>query len=105
VWHHRYVRGEDKKLIEFIGAPATKDIAFAVHGSKANDKLVKGLLERMLPCILEGRKIPKDIISSAFRRASNPVSMELWEWEKTLSITCALVNQKERLNVGLDKDI
>ena len=53
-------------------------------GRKQMKKLVKGLMERMLPCIFDGRKIPLDIVKSAFHRASNPVSMEKWEWEKTL---------------------
>lgn len=41
---------------------------------------------------------------SAINRASNPVSMDKWEWEKTLSVTCALVNQREGYNVALDKE-
>src|SRR5690606_23471688 len=33
----------------------------------------------------------------------NPVSMENWEWEKTLSITCALISkQQEGYRVALD---
>lgn len=102
VWRHRYLKDDKKNVVEFLGAPSTKDIAFAAYGSKANDKLVKGLMERMLPSILEGRRIPQDIINSAFKRSSNPISMERWEWEKTLSVTCALINQKEGLDVGLD---
>src|SRR5699024_3612256 len=47
------------------------------------------------PCIIDGRKIPQDIIRSAFHRASNPVGMDRWEWEKTLSITCALIKKGE----------
>lgn len=104
-WLHRYKKDDDKKTIIFMGAPATKDIAFAAYGSKASDKLVKGLVERMLPSIIDGRKIPVDIVRSAFNRASNPVGIEKWEWEKTLSITCALINktyEKEGLSVGLD---
>lgn len=104
-WLHRYKKNKDKKTIVFMGAPATKDIAFAAYGSKANDKLVKGLVERMLPSIIDGRKLPIDIIRSAFNRASNPVGMEKWEWEKTLSITCALIKkkyEKEGFGVGLD---
>lgn len=104
VWHHHYFKPEDKKWIDFIGAPSTKDIAFAAYGSNANDKIVKGLMERMLPSILEGREVPRDIIVSAFHRASNPISMERWEWENTLSVACALINIKERLEVGLDKN-
>lgn len=104
-WLHRYKKDHDKKTVEFIGAPATKDIAFAAYGSRASDKLVKGLIERMLPSIIDGQRIPRDIVRSAFQRASNPVGMDKWEWEKTLSITCALLNktyEEEALDVSLD---
>ncbi|MCY7487452.1 type I-C CRISPR-associated protein Cas8c/Csd1 [Paenibacillus alvei] len=109
VWLHRYRKDENGDFVQFSGAPSTKDIAFAAYGSKANEKIVKGLMERMLPCIVDGRVIPSDIVRSAIRRASNPISMEKWEWEKTLSIACALVNRellnkKEGYEVALDKE-
>jgi CRISPR-associated protein Csd1 len=104
-WLHHYQKDADKKEVPFIGVPATKDIAFAVYGSKVSDKLKKELVERMLPSILDGRKIPIDIVRSAYHRASNPEGMEEWEWKKTLSITCALMNktyEKEGFGVSLD---
>lgn len=104
-WLHRYRKNEEKKTIFFHGAPATRDIAQAAYGSRASDKLVKGIMERMLPCVIDDQKIPLDIVRSAFHRASNPVSMEKWEWEKALSITCALLNkhyEKEEYSVSLD---
>lgn len=104
VWLHRYRKDEQKKTVQFYGAPATKDIAFAAYGPTANDKVVKGLMERIFPCIVDDKKIPLDIIRSAFYRASNPVAMENWEWEKTLSIACALINKQEGLNVALDTE-
>ncbi|WP_339216545.1 type I-C CRISPR-associated protein Cas8c/Csd1 [Ornithinibacillus sp. FSL M8-0202] len=105
-WLHHY-RKEEGKYISFYGAPATRDIAFAAYGPRASDKVIKGLMERMLPCIVDGRFIPRDIIRSAFYRASNPVAMEKWEWEKTLSITCSLIRKsliekKEVWDVALD---
>lgn len=103
-WRHRYQKNEEGEYVTFYGAPATKDIAFAAYGSKANDKIIKGLMERIVPCIIDDKEIPLDIVKSAFHRASNPISMEIWEWEKTLSITCALINKKERYKVGLDKE-
>lgn len=103
VWLHRYQKDENGNIVQFYGAPATKDIAFAAYGPNASDKIVKGLMERMLPCIIDGRDIPRDITESAQRRASNPVSMEKWEWEKTMSITCALINKKEGISVALDE--
>lgn len=102
VWLHRYRKNDEGKFVEFYGAPATKDIAFAAYGPRADDKLVKGLMERMLPCIVDKRKVPIDIVRSATQRASNPVAMEEWEWEKTLSIACALINQREGTHVALD---
>lgn len=106
-WVHRYRKKEDNKFTTFYGAPATRDIAFAAYGSRVSDKVVKGVLERMLPCIIDNQPLPKDIVRSVVNRASNPVGMENWEWEKTLSIACALVskmNEKEGFQVNLDKE-
>ena len=107
-WEHKY-RKYNNQWVTFYGAPATKDIAFAAYGPRASDKVVKGLVERLMPCIVDLRSLPIDIVRSAFYRASNPVSMEVWEWEKTLSITCALIrksllDKKEEWHVALDTE-
>ena len=105
-WLHRYRKDNNNRFITFWGAPATRDIAFAAYGPRANAEIVKGLLERMLPCIIDGRSIPRDVLRSAVNRASTPAGMENWEWEKTLSIACALVNktyEQEGFDVALDE--
>jgi CRISPR-associated protein Csd1 len=104
-WLHRYKNHADNSYFLFMGAPATKDIAFAAYGSRTSDKIVKGLFERMLPSIIDGRRIPLDVVRSAINRTSNPIGMEPWEWEKTLSVTCAIVRktyEKEGFDVALD---
>ncbi|WP_322907664.1 type I-C CRISPR-associated protein Cas8c/Csd1 [Paenibacillus sp. SGZ-1009] len=93
-WQHAYRKDDHKQRLIFSGAPSTRDIAWAAYGAQASDKLIKELMERMLPSIIQGRAIPQDIVRSAMQRASNPVSMDYWEWEKTLSITCALINKQ-----------
>lgn len=104
VWVHSYKK-ENDNYVTFTGAPATRDIASAAYGSKANDRIIKDTIERLLPCILDGQRIPKDLIRTLAHRASTPVSMEFWEWQKTLSIACALINrEEEEFNVGLDKE-
>jgi CRISPR-associated protein Cas8c/Csd1, subtype I-C/DVULG len=107
MWFHQYRKDEAGNWVKFFGAPATRDIAYAAYGSRAKDEVVKGLIERMIPCIVDGRKVPRDIIDNVFRRASSPVSMEPWEWEKTLSIACALINREHKggFNVGLNEDL
>jgi CRISPR-associated protein Csd1 len=94
IWKHRYVRKKDKKLIEFIGAPSTIDIAYAAYGPNANEKVIKDTIERLLPCIVEQRHIPKDIVTSVFNHAVNPLVKDQYEWEKTLSVACALINRQ-----------
>lgn len=103
-WLHRYAKNKEGQPMIFPGAPATRDIAFAAYGSRVDEKVEKGLVERMLPCIVDRQPIPKDIVRNAVSRASNPVAMENWEWEKTLSIACALVNKtmKGEYEVSLD---
>lgn len=103
-WLHKYRKDEQGYIATFYGAPSTKDIAFAAYGPNANEKVVKGMMERVLPCIVDGHTIPQDIVRSAFQRASNPVALESWEWEKTLSIACALINTREVYNVALDTE-
>ncbi|WP_160037045.1 type I-C CRISPR-associated protein Cas8c/Csd1 [Paenibacillus sp. An7] len=107
-WQHRYRKDKKNQWTTFTGAPATRDIAFAAYGPRASDKVVKGLMERILPCIVEeGRILPPDIVRSAVQRASCPAGMEPWEWEKTLSIACALVNKEnegEGFSVSLNTE-
>ena len=123
-WFHRYGYIElldekdgksKKKYIPFIGAPSPNDIAEAVYGSHLDDKLRKTTLARILPCIIDGQPIPRDLVESAVRRVSNRVGFKDLrdkkdphenEWNKTLSIACALFKkfkeEKENYDMTLD---
>lgn len=79
--------GKDRR---FIGAPAPRDIAEAAYGRPLDDKLRKATVERLLPCIVDGVPLPRDLVASVRRRATNRVGLEPWEWEKCLGIACAL---------------
>ena len=115
-WVHQYrpkeivdkVTGKKKRIrFKFVGAPAPGDIAEAVYGGRIDETLRKATVERILPCIIDGRRIPKDLVESAVRRASNRISMEDWEWKKTLSIACALYrkyHEREGFNMSLDEN-
>lgn len=113
-WAHNYrlkeiVDARTKKKrkipIKFVGAPAPNDIAEAAYGSRVDDKLRRTTVERILPCIIDGQKVPRDLVESTARRASNRVGMKDYEWNKTLSIACALYkkyHEKEDLDMALD---
>lgn len=98
-WYQNF--GKDKK---FVGAPAPYDIADAAFATRlgekgelrVDEKLLKATIERLLPCIIDGRKLPRDLLISAVNRTCNRVSFKRdkrghqWEWEKQLGIACAL---------------
>lgn len=85
---------------QFVGAPAPRDIAQAAYGKKLDtkDKLLGATVSRLLPCIMEAAPIPRDLVESCVRRASQRISKEFWEWSKSLGIACSLFRHqyKER---------
>ena len=96
-WFQRYKReiptGKKKPKIKIVwplSAPSPKIICEAVYGKTLTDSLKKNLIERILPCIVEGRPIPFDIVNSCIQRASNPNGLEHWEWEQCLGVACSL---------------
>ncbi len=111
-WLHRYreITNADngkKAYVPFYGAPAPADIAEAAYGLRADDKLRKATISRLLPCIVDGQPIPRDLVESAVRRASSRAGLSEWEWQKTLSIACALFKKfkqrKEKYTMPLDE--
>ncbi len=114
-WRHTY-HGVDekdekgkinKRYVPFYGAPAPTAIAEAAYGSRLDEKLRKATIKRLLPCIVDGLSIPRDLVESVIRQASNPVGMSGYEWSKALAIACALFRkhneEKERYDMSLDE--
>jgi CRISPR-associated protein Csd1 len=95
-WFQNYGKDKDdkKKFILFDGAPAPKDIAWCAYGKKAEGKngikLLNATVERLLPSIIDGRPVPRDLVEQCVRRASNRVGLEPWEFEKCLGIACSI---------------
>ncbi|WP_152549151.1 type I-C CRISPR-associated protein Cas8c/Csd1, partial [Geomicrobium sp. JCM 19037] len=111
-WRHIYL-DEHKKEKAFWGVPTTEDIAYAAYGPRLHDKVVKGFIERVLPCIVDKKPIPIDIVRSTYNRAINPIALnskasKSYEWEKLFSISCALIRKiigsREFWDVALNKE-
>ena len=114
-WRHTYHGVEEKdekgktkkRYIPFYGAPAPAAIAEAAYGNRLDDKLRKATIKRLLPCIVDGQPIPRDLVESVIRRASNPAGMSGYEWNKALTIACALFRkykeEKEKYDMALDE--
>ena len=81
-----------RKTIWPVSSPAPRVIAEAAYGDilKSNDALKKSVIERILPCIVDSRPFPCDIMMSAVRRAANRNIDEKWKWQRNLGVACAL---------------
>ena len=53
-------------------------------------------MERLLPCIIDARPLPRDLVRACQERVCRRAGMEKWEWEKCLGIACALVRGSRR---------
>lgn len=94
-----------KQYYAFRGAPSVNDMVSAAYGRDVDDKLRKQSLKRLLRCVLEDLPPPMDMVRNAVQRASNPLSMESYDWRKTLSIACSMYNglfEKEGYKVALE---
>jgi CRISPR-associated protein Csd1 len=61
----------------------------------------------LLPCILDGRSIPCDLVTACVQQAANPAGKNHWEWERYLGIACALVRgsrREENYSMSLEED-
>lgn len=84
-------------------SPSLVEIVKLAAGDR-NDKANKSMRERLLPCIVEGRRLPYDIVLAAFRQAVNPSHFkEYWEWNRAVTVACALLRKWE-IEKGRDKE-
>lgn len=108
-WLQTHKITETNNYISYIGTPSTYQIAEAVYGRNADSKVKKDLYTRLLPCIVEKKKLPKDIVQIIFNRVKNPFSFtsSRESWHATLNIACALINKQyenEGYTMALQKD-
>jgi len=87
-------RGKTKTRTEWRpGTVPPRAIVDAIYGNNASDSLKKSTIERLLPCIVDGRSFPIDMVKKVTQRVVNRQSYktdEQWLWEKNLGIACSL---------------
>ena len=102
----RYFKKDNKKCdkVRFWGAPSVHAIAQAAQDESSE----KTVAERLLPCIIDGQPLPRDLVQLVVQRASNPVALESCEWDITLGVACAFINKiyyQGGLSVALDETL
>jgi CRISPR-associated protein Csd1 len=115
-WHQYRFDAASKRPFRFVGAPSIRDITDAALGpSREGDKkrsAMKATVERLLPCIVDGRPLPRDVVEIAIRHAVNRSSFDRDRfgrqpaWEQQLGIACALYrgSRNEEYHMTLERD-
>ncbi len=111
-WHSDFSWFQDfGKNKKFIGAPSPKDIAWCAYGKRvegsSGSKLLNATIQRLLPSIIDGRLVPRDLVEQCVRRTSGRVGLEQWEFRKCLGIACSLYrgsNNERRYIMALEED-
>lgn len=88
--------------------------AFGIERGKfiecSDPKLKTDYMCRLIPCVTEGRKIPKDIIRSLMNKAIFPLKYSnYYNWRNVLSVTCGMIRKeklenKEECTMALDEN-
>ena len=98
LWH-LYHKNTEGKYQYFIGTPSPKEIALSAYGTeqggllKADEKVQKKCIDRILPCIIQRKRFPKDIMRASVRNASEPQRYNGYNWNRILMNTCAMIRK------------
>ena len=104
-WNQQFWSTENQRMVFYTGAPSVDKIIEAAYGKPRGNtdasytKIKKAARERLLRCIFDKALLPKDYITAAARRASNPLvvttngKFDRKSFEQLLSTTCALLRK------------
>lgn len=115
-WHtdtawNRYNFVEKK---DYIGSFALPQIVEFAYGTEQNGKIVckpevkSDIMARLIPCVIDGRKLPTDILRQLINRTSRRSAYSN-SWNMLLAITCGMIRKSmiekgEDYGMALDKD-
>lgn len=97
----------DKKIYRFEGMVSLEDIPLLLYGIEEKGRielktnrdgkapLKIATFNRLLPCIIERRKIPDDIVRTAIQRVAITITYEIYNWKRILSLACSLVRKQK----------
>lgn len=94
MWVHKGFNS-DKEPYYYYGIPSIFEIAETLYGKEklvADTKQDAETFKRILPCILDQKALPENIINLAVKKASSPIAFKNNDnWKKTLSTACSLI--------------
>lgn len=123
-WHTgiAWRRFDGKKKKSAIRTFSLYDIAECAYGTEqggfisCKPEVKNETILRLIPCVIDGRAVPEDIIQNLVNKASKPSSYEKpYNWGRVLETTCGMIRKRsiesiekkrreEEYNVSLQKE-
>lgn len=115
-WHtdtswRRFIPKEKKNGIHSFTLYEIADCAFGTEQSdfiKCKDEIKKDAICRLIPCVIEGRRLPADILLNLVNRASRPQAYSRsYNWRKVVECACgmlkkSMIERKQDINIKED---
>ena len=116
MWQHG--KKKEDKYVTFLGAPSAYEIVQVIYGIeqeqsgvlKLDDKIKKKGMERLLPCIIEGKRFPKDMLRRLVQNAGEPMRYSPSIRRRVLEDACSIIRKchiddgKEDVDMALQED-
>ena len=98
-WYQLTDQDENSKLKKtkiswLVRTPTPQEIVRVLCGTslKAQPKLQKNYLQRMIPVVIDCSQIPVDFVQLAIEYARNPITFENdYQWKEALGVACSLI--------------
>ena len=111
-WHKKssWLRYNYKIGKHAVNSFSIYEIAENAFGTEQNGKIAKpkmfnDIVLRLIPCVTEGRRIPKDIISNLCAKASNPLAYEKdYNHRAVLETACGMLRLESEGEISMAYD-
>ncbi|MDO4556299.1 MAG: type I-C CRISPR-associated protein Cas8c/Csd1, partial [Lachnospiraceae bacterium] len=61
---------------------------------RAKSGVIKDYMCRLIPCVIERRRIPVDLVQALINKVSNPLAYEFnYNWQKVLEASCGMIRK------------
>ncbi|MBR1898877.1 MAG: type I-C CRISPR-associated protein Cas8c/Csd1 [Oscillospiraceae bacterium] len=112
-WHGNcaWMRYDGKHKTNCIRSFSLYEIIRAAYGTEQNgklecdDKLTREQILRLLPCVMNGRPVPYDLVQVLYRKASNPLAYEqYYNHRLVIETACGMYRAflKGEISMGYD---
>ena len=96
-----WLRFNGKQRKNEIHSCSLYEIADYAYGTEQGDfvkckpEVRNDIILKLIPCVVEGRNIPSDIVGNLVHKACRPTSYKNnYNWRKVLETTCALIRKR-----------